>query len=117
MTVRCERCNGIGSLCWVALPGMPGGMPIKCDRCGGSGRRGPTFWELLAQQIVDEEAMRLAMGSQENCWTILGVPPTASRQEVKRAYAALLRQHPPETDAVGFQRVREAYEQASECAR
>lgn len=44
-------------------------------------------------------------------WRILGLEaPTDDLAVVKRAYAARLRLHRPETDPEGFQRLREAYE-------
>jgi len=41
---------------------------------------------------------------------VLGVPPTADEQEIKRGYARQVRAHPPETDPEGFQRITEAFE-------
>jgi len=43
----------------------------------------------------------------------LGVPPTATDREIKKAYFALVRQFPPETHAEDFRRIREAYEALS----
>ena len=43
----------------------------------------------------------------------LGVPPTATDREIKKAYFALVRQFPPETHADDFRRIREAYEALS----
>src|SRR5262245_24783209 len=43
----------------------------------------------------------------------LGVAPTASDREIKKAYFALVRQFPPETHAEDFRRIREAYEALS----
>lgn len=44
-------------------------------------------------------------------WQILNLDPdTATEKEVKTAYARLIKQHRPDTDPEGFQRVREAYE-------
>lgn len=41
---------------------------------------------------------------------ILGVQPGTSRQEIKRAYAALVRTYHPEEFPEEFQRIQEAYE-------
>jgi hypothetical protein len=41
---------------------------------------------------------------------VLGLTRRASLQEVKRAYAQLLKKHRPDEDAVGFQRIHEAFE-------
>ena len=41
---------------------------------------------------------------------VLGLTRRASLQEVKRAYAQLLKKHRPDEDPVGFQRIHEAFE-------
>lgn len=41
----------------------------------------------------------------------LGVERTATAAEIKHAYFALVRAHPPERDAQMFKRIRAAYEQ------
>jgi curved DNA-binding protein CbpA len=43
-------------------------------------------------------------------YRILGVARTATEVEIKHAYFALVRQHPPERDPAGFKRIRAAYE-------
>jgi hypothetical protein len=40
----------------------------------------------------------------------LGIAPTLDAAQVKRAYFALLRLHPPHADPEGFRRIRAAYE-------
>lgn len=46
-------------------------------------------------------------------WPILELnPSTADERDVRVAYARLLKLHPPDKDALGFQRVREAYQAA-----
>src|SRR3972149_11079871 len=42
---------------------------------------------------------------------VLGVDPQATLDEIKTAYFALVRAHPPERDPEGFKRIRAAYEQ------
>lgn len=44
-------------------------------------------------------------------YEVLGVARTASAAELKQAYFALVRAHPPERDAAMFKRIRAAYEQ------
>lgn len=46
----------------------------------------------------------------ENPYKALGVERTASESEIKQAYFALVREHPPERDPEGFKRIRAAYE-------
>jgi hypothetical protein len=50
------------------------------------------------------------------CWSVLGVPPTATPEEVKARYRELARQHHPDRfgDEEAFKRVSAAYEQASD---
>ena len=43
-------------------------------------------------------------------YAALGVAPTASDDEVKQAYFAQVRAHPPESDPQAFKRIRAAYE-------
>ncbi|HEY9101046.1 hypothetical protein [Chitinimonas sp.] len=50
--------------------------------------------------------------SENDCWAVLGMAPTADEREVKRAYARLLKTTRPEDDPVAFQRLREAFEAA-----
>ncbi|MGX4727681.1 J domain-containing protein [Pseudomonas corrugata] len=49
-----------------------------------------------------------------SCWEVLGLPADADKRSVKRQYASLLKRHRPDEDPEGFQRLREAYEQALE---
>ncbi len=44
-------------------------------------------------------------------YAVLGVDPAATPDEVKTAYFALVRAHPPERDPEAFKRIRAAYEQ------
>lgn len=44
-------------------------------------------------------------------YEVLGVARTAGAAELKQAYFALVRAHPPERDAAMFKRIRAAYEQ------
>jgi len=50
------------------------------------------------------------LAALENPYKILGVERTASESEIKQAYFALVREHPPERDPEGFKRIRAAYE-------
>ncbi|KPY89252.1 J domain-containing protein [Pseudomonas syringae pv. tagetis] len=47
-----------------------------------------------------------------NCWSILGLDAHSDVRSIKRRYAALLKQNRPDEDPAGFQRLRDAYEQA-----
>lgn len=53
----------------------------------------------------------------EDPYAILGIPESASPEEVRRAYARLVRRHPPESDPSSFARVRRAYEVLRDSAR
>jgi len=46
----------------------------------------------------------------EDPFTVLGIAPTESIGDVKRAYFAALPKHPPHSDPMGFRRIRDAYE-------
>jgi hypothetical protein len=52
-----------------------------------------------------------------DCWSLLQLPEDADARSIKRSYARLLKTFRPDEDAAGFQRLREAYEQALEIAR
>lgn len=49
-----------------------------------------------------------------NPYAILGIDPSATDAEIRRAYFARVAQHPPERDPEGFKAVREAYEKLSD---
>ena len=53
----------------------------------------------------------------ENSFKILGIEPTKNQELIRKAYRSLLHQVNPEDDPVGFQRLREAYEEASRYAK
>jgi curved DNA-binding protein CbpA len=50
------------------------------------------------------------MAERTNFYAVLGLDHSADERAVKKAYFALVRKHPPETDPDAFQRIREAYE-------
>lgn len=52
-----------------------------------------------------------------DCWSVLHLHDDAETRDIKRAYARLLKTFRPDEDAEGFQRLREAYEQALAIAR
>ncbi len=47
-----------------------------------------------------------------NYWDILEIKRTSDKKQVKRAYAKLLKYHKPEHDPDGYQRLRDAFDQA-----
>ncbi|WP_334075380.1 MULTISPECIES: J domain-containing protein [Paenibacillus] len=47
-----------------------------------------------------------------NIWTILDLPPTEDEKQIRRAYARMLKKHHPEDDPEGYQRLREAFDEA-----
>ncbi len=52
-----------------------------------------------------------------NPWEILGIDPNASRRDVKRAYARLIKECRPEEDPERFETIRGAYERATNIAK
>lgn len=52
---------------------------------------------------------RLGVGAKDP-FTVLGISPLASDDEVRAAWLEAARAHPPDRDPDQFQRVREAYE-------
>ncbi len=48
---------------------------------------------------------------QTDPYALLGVAPSATLDEIKRAYFAQVRAHPPERDPEAFKQIRAAYEQ------
>jgi len=46
----------------------------------------------------------------ENPYQVMGIPFTATEEEIRRTYFGLVREHPPERDPAQFRRVRSAYE-------
>lgn len=47
-----------------------------------------------------------------SCWNVLDLSPDADARTIKRQYAVLLKKTRPDDDPEGFQRLREAYEEA-----
>ena len=47
-------------------------------------------------------------------FALLGIDADASDDAIRAAYRELVKQHPPDSDAEGFTRVREAFELASD---
>ena len=47
-----------------------------------------------------------------SCWHILNIAPTNDERAIKRAYAKLLKTTRPDDDAEGYQRLREAFDEA-----
>jgi curved DNA-binding protein CbpA len=52
----------------------------------------------------------MSVPAAESPYQVLGVDRNATEAQVKAAYFARVRQHPPERDPEGFKRVRAAYE-------
>ena len=47
-------------------------------------------------------------------WSVLGLAPDAPAAELRARYVALVKQHPPDRDPAAFERIRDAYEAASD---
>jgi len=52
----------------------------------------------------------MEVSPQGDPYTILGLPRTATAQEIKEAYFRLVKEHSPETDPAQFKLIRAAYE-------
>jgi|GEM_PF-7008972 len=50
-------------------------------------------------------------------WDFLGIEPTSDERQIKRAYSRKLKEHHPEDDPEGYQRLRETYEAAKRYAK
>ncbi|KOP65325.1 hypothetical protein AMS62_08735 [Bacillus sp. FJAT-18019] len=50
-------------------------------------------------------------------WSVLGIEPTGDIKLIRKAYAAMLKIHHPEDDPEGYQRLREAFDQAMKLAK
>ena len=45
-----------------------------------------------------------------NPYVILGIEPDAPEEDIRQAYLALVKKHPPDHDPEGFRRIQEAYD-------
>ena len=45
-----------------------------------------------------------------NAWEVLGIPVTAGEEEIRSAYIARVKEHPPDRSPEEFERIRDAYE-------
>ena len=52
-----------------------------------------------------------------NPWKVLSIESTVDLRAIKRAYAVQLKQHKPDVDPEGYQRVRDAFDLAKRIAR
>ncbi len=61
--------------------------------------------------MTDGTPMKMA---ETDPFAVLGVPPTASEDDVRARYLELVRQHPPESEPEKFQQIHRAYQAASD---
>jgi curved DNA-binding protein CbpA len=59
--------------------------------------------------MSDNEAIVARTG--QDPWSVLGVPPEASDEQVRAAYVRKVKEFPPDRFGPEFERVRDAYEQ------
>ncbi|RRJ63906.1 tetratricopeptide repeat protein [Paenibacillus oralis] len=52
-----------------------------------------------------------------NIWKILGIDPTQDQSQIRKAYARMLKKYHPEDDPEGYQRLREAFDEAIKLAK
>lgn len=50
-------------------------------------------------------------------WQTLDIAPTEDESEIRRAYARQLKKNRPDTDPTGYQRLREAFDDAKRLAK
>ncbi|WP_019535064.1 J domain-containing protein [Paenibacillus ginsengihumi] len=50
-------------------------------------------------------------------WKILGIDPTEDQSQIRKAYARMLKKYHPEDDPEGYQRLREAFDEAMRLAK
>ena len=54
--------------------------------------------------------MRAEQPQKDNPWSVLGLGLDATDAEIRAAYLAGVKRHPPDRDAAAFERIRDAYE-------
>ncbi|MBP5265384.1 MAG: DnaJ domain-containing protein, partial [Lachnospiraceae bacterium] len=47
-----------------------------------------------------------------NCWSVLGISPTADKKEIKKAYAAKSREFHPAEHPAEYEELKKAYQEA-----
>lgn len=50
---------------------------------------------------------------EQDPWSVLGIDEDASDERIRQAYLEAVKDHPPDRDPEGFERVRDAYATAS----
>ncbi|OGV67147.1 MAG: hypothetical protein A3K19_10720 [Lentisphaerae bacterium RIFOXYB12_FULL_65_16] len=55
--------------------------------------------------------------SNEDPWAVLGIALDASDADIRAAYLAGVKRHPPDRDPDAFERIRDAYERIREPSR
>jgi len=54
------------------------------------------------------------MSRERSPWKLLGVTPEASDDELRKRYAELIKQHPPDRDPEVFEHIRDAWLQVKD---
>lgn len=67
-----------------------------------------------ADEILGQMVKGLALPHPEDCWSILGVKPGCTRNDIKIRYRALAQRHHPDAGGThaAFARIAQAYEEA-----
>src|SRR5438034_6211051 len=61
-----------------------------------------------------QRSQKLLRPMAYDLYKTLDLPPSASTEDIRRAYYQMVRKHPPEKDPERFQQVRQAYETLSD---
>ena len=56
----------------------------------------------------------MSVESHDDPAVILGLSPKASDEEIRAAYLKKVKEHPPDRDPEAFEKIRDAYERASD---
>ena len=81
----------------------------------GNGQRAEGTWPSKrgrdARDTVDSHRSAPPVGSRPDPWSVLGVPPDASDEQIRATYVQKVKEFPPDRAGPQFEKIRDAYEQ------